>query len=205
MDTTCAKQNQMTPPYMKRFGSPLDLIRDVDDLLHHQMFSELDDYSYRPRLFENLADRQFLERFRPRFVGSDTPSGLRLASPWYEITEGESEFKLAVDVPGVKAADMKIKLEQDGRVLRLTGERMIKDGNWTSEIRFEKAFLLDKKIQADKITANLSDGVIVITAPKVLPAIEQKKEIDIPITEFDHAAISDGEKRKDGIYISRNK
>ena len=73
MDTKCAKQNKMSAPYIKRFGSPLDFIRDVDDILQHQMLSELDDYFYRPRLFENLAERQLLERFRPRFLGSDTP------------------------------------------------------------------------------------------------------------------------------------
>jgi HSP20 family molecular chaperone IbpA len=87
---------------------------------------------------------------------------------------------------------MKIKLEEDGRVLRLTGERKIQDGNWKSEMKFEKAFLLDKKIQSDKITANFSDGVVVITAPKV-PLIEPKKDIEIPITEFSRASISTGE------------
>mmetsp|Transcript_4549 Transcript_4549/g.6734 ORF Transcript_4549/g.6734 Transcript_4549/m.6734 type:complete len:223 (-) Transcript_4549:727-1395(-) len=186
-----ANPNTRVAMNLKTFGSPLELIRDVDELLEKQLSSGLDDfYSYQPRL---LTDRPFMENFRPRLLGSDMPSGVKLATPRYEITEGDSEFKVAVDVPGVKASDMKIHLEQDGRVLRLTGERKIQDGNWKSEMRFEKAFLLDKKIQSDKITANLSDGVVVITAPKVLSK-EKKEDVEIPITEMNRVAVSEGKK-----------
>jgi HSP20 family molecular chaperone IbpA len=189
----CAAQSKRNTLPIQRSSSPWDLIRDVDDLLDQQWTSGFGDlYSYRPRLLNSLLERPFLDHFHPRLIGTDEVSGVRLATPRYEINEDDNEFKLAVDVPGVKPGDMKIKLEQDGRVLRLTGERKIQDGNWKSEMKFEKAFLLDKKIQSDKITANFSDGVVVITAPKV-PLIEPKKDIEIPITEFSRASFSKGE------------
>jgi HSP20 family protein len=179
-------------------------VRNLESPIY-EMFRELEDFfpSSMPSGRPNFVDRSFLEHFRPRLLGGDGNPGVRIATPRYEITENDSEFKLAIDVPGVKAGDMKIKLEQDGRVLRLTGERKIQDGNWTSECNFEKAFLLDKKIQTDKITANLSDGVVIITAPKVL--IEQKNDIQIPITEINRAAISEGEEAEDEINISTGK
>jgi HSP20 family molecular chaperone IbpA len=166
------------------------------------MFRELEDFFPRtlPFAHSHLLN-PFAEHFQPRALGSNE-SG-RFATPRFEITEDDNEFKLAVDVPGVKPKDMKIKLEQDGRVLRLTGERKIQDGNWTSEMTFEKAFLLDKKVETDKITANLSDGVVVITAPKVLS--EQKNIIEIPITEVTHASIPSGEEAENEINISTGK
>jgi HSP20 family protein len=171
----------------------------------YNLFHELDDLFLRPLPFgrANFVDRSVLENLLPRVLGSHEKSGVRLATPRYEITEDDSEFKLAVDVPGVKAGDMKIKLEQDGRVLRLTGERKIQDGNLTSEIRFDKAFLLDKKIQADQISANLSDGVVVITAPKELT--KQKNEIEIPITEINRAAVTAGEEAETEVFVSTGK
>lgn len=189
----CVTQSKRNTLPIQRTSSPWDLIRDVDELLDQQWTSGFGGiYSYRPRLLNSLLERSFLDHFHPRLVGTDEVSGVRLATPRYEINEDDHEFKLAVDVPGVKPGDMKIRLEQDGRVLRLTGERKIQDGNWKSEMKFEKAFLLDKKIQSDKITANFSDGVVVITAPKV-PLIEAKKDIEIPITETSHASISASE------------
>jgi len=166
------------------------------------MFRELEDLFPRSLPFGHSSLlNPFMEHFQPRALGNSETG--RFATPRYEITEDDNEFKLAVDVPGVKPKDMKIKLEQDGRVLRLTGERKIQDGNWTSERTLEKAFLLDKKVETDKITANLSDGVVVITAPKVLS--EQKNIIEIPITETTHASIPSGEEAENEINLSTGK
>lgn len=42
---------------------------------------------------------------------------LRRTSPCYEVTENEKEFQLSVDLPGVKANDVHVELEEGGRVL----------------------------------------------------------------------------------------
>jgi HSP20 family protein len=198
----CVAQNKRNALTMQRFSSPWDLIRDVDDILDQQWSSGFGDlYPHRPSLLGSLLERPFLEHFHPRLMGPDETAGVRLATPRYEMSENDKEFKLAVDVPGVKPGDMKVKLEQDGRVLRLTGERKIQDGSWKSEMKFEKAFLLDKKIQSDKITANFSDGVVVITAPKV-PLIDPKKDIEIPIMEISRATVSAGDDSKNQLKIT---
>ena len=112
---------------------------------------------------------------------------LRRSSPCYEVTEDEKQFQLAVDVPGVKAADLNLQLEKGGRVLRLSGGRKVRsaDGKSFSESKFEKSFTIDRSIDSNKITANLSDGVLVVTAPKDVQKDEVQK---IVVTEHPHKA-----------------
>jgi len=168
------------------------------------IFREFDDFFDRPLSsgFHDFFDRPFMLSSRPRLL-SDALVGLRNSSPWYEMTEDDTQFKLAIDVPGVKAGDMKIHLEQDGRVLRLTGERKIQEGSFKSERRFEKAFALDKKVDTERITANLSDGVVVITAPKKVA--EPKNVVEIPISENARFPIPEGEEAEDEIIVSTGK
>jgi HSP20 family protein len=91
---------------------------------------------------------------------------LRRSSPGYEIHEDDSKFQLSIDVPGVKAADMKVDLEQGGRLLHLSGGRKIEKEGSVTETRFDKRFTLAENVDASKITANLADGVLVVSAPK---------------------------------------
>jgi len=105
---------------------------------------------------------------------------LRRSSPCYEITEDDDKFRLAVDVPGVKASDMTVQLEHGGRVLRLWGGRKVERAGQVTETRFEKSFTIDQTVDASKITANLADGVLIVTAPKN-PV--QTDVLKIPITQ----------------------
>jgi len=116
-------------------------------------------------------------------------SVLRRSSPCYEVTETDRQFQLAVDVPGVKAEDLNIQLEQGGRVLHLSGGRKVRssDGKSFSESKFEKSFTIDRSIDSSKITANLADGVLVITAPKDVKMDEVQK---ITVTELPHTTVT---------------
>ena len=106
---------------------------------------------------------------------------LRYTSPRYEVTENDKRFRLALDVPGVKSADMKIELEQDGRVIHVTGKRKVKTDNSFEEQKFEKRFTLGRDLDISKITAHLNDGVLVLTAPKKVKTAPVKQEIAITL------------------------
>lgn len=106
---------------------------------------------------------------------------LRRSSPGYEIREDDNKFQLSIDVPGVKAADMKVELEQDGRLLHLSGGRKVEKEGSVTETRFDKRFLIAESVDTSKITANLADGVLVVSAPK--KQIEEEKTTTIAITE----------------------
>ena len=64
-------------------------------------------------------------------------------SPKYEITNTDDKFELAVDVPGVKAQDVNITLENDGQVLAISGERQDKGDNYAYSSKFYQSFSLD--------------------------------------------------------------
>lgn len=151
--------------------------------LHHQphyFFSGFDDFFSTP-FMTDVAVTPFITNF-DRSPGSMV---LRRTSPSYEVTETDKEFHLSVDLPGIKVADLNVELEQGGRVLKINGGRKIRqtlaDGSITSsESKFEKMFTMDRNVDTNKITANLADGVLVITAPKDPQHTEVRK---IPIVE----------------------
>jgi len=99
----------------------------------------------------------------------------------YNIAEDEDKFTLTVDLPGIKASDMKVSLEQDGRVLRLSGVQTTKNGDMSYESKFDKAFVLDKSVDVEAINAKLAEGVMTIEAPK--KPKEEPKTVEIPIHE----------------------
>lgn len=106
---------------------------------------------------------------------------IRRSSPGYEINESDDKFQIALDVPGIKASDITAQLENDGRVLHVSGGRkMTKDGV-TSETKFEKRFTVGRNVDTTKVSANLSDGVLTVTAPKVKK--EEPETMKIEITE----------------------
>jgi HSP20 family molecular chaperone IbpA len=105
-----------------------------------------------------------------------------------------------MDIPGVKVDDIMAQVENDGKVLHISGvRRKIKKTNedgtaiTTSETKFEKRFVLDhekKNIHAEKITANLQDGVLTIIVPKELEQRKTSRKIAInnghPAPELEH-------------------
>lgn len=108
---------------------------------------------------------------------------LRRSSPRYEVTENDKHYRLAVDVPGVKPENMKIELENEGRVLHITGARKVKSDTSFEEYKFDKRFTLGRDLDTSKITAHLSDGVLVLTATKKEKLPPVKREIAITMGE----------------------
>jgi HSP20 family protein len=103
----------------------------------------------------------------------------------FNISEDEKIFQLHVDVPGVKAGDLHMDIGQDGRVLRLSGERKHLGKDRSEPSTFNKSFVFDKNINIDNITADLKDGVMTITAPKIQSGSQQV--ISIPVADVNIA------------------
>ena len=117
---------------------------------------------------------------------------LRRSSPGYEINENDDKYQIAMDVPGVKASDITAQLENHGKtpVLHVSGGRkVVKDGT-TTETKFEKRFTIGQNIDASQLTANLADGVLTVSAPKIKK--DEPEPMKIEITE--HKAIMDEKK-----------
>jgi len=106
----------------------------------------------------------------------------RQSSPRFELTNTADKFEIAVDVPGVKASDINVNIEKDGQILTLSGHRETKKEGFQYSSRFSQSFALDGAVDPEKLTANLHNGVLVVSAPKDLKRIEESVK-KIPITE----------------------
>lgn len=107
---------------------------------------------------------------------------LRATSPGYEIHQLDGKYQICVDVPGVKASDVTVNVEHEGKVLHIAGGRkVVKDNGDTTEVKFEKRFTIGRNMDVEKMTANMADGVLTLTAP--IKEEQEKKVHTIAITE----------------------
>jgi len=110
-------------------------------------------------------------------------SNERVWLPAVEVVEARDQFVVAVELPGVKAADVKVTLEDD--VLTVSGERKY-EGTAEAELRlserfygkFERSVQLAASVKADNVTATSRDGILTIALPK----IEEAKPREIKIS-----------------------
>lgn len=92
-----------------------------------------------------------------------------------EITETEKQISVSAMVPGFKPEEIEISV--DGNVLILSGtteaENKKEDENtvyseWRSN-RFFRRLTLPAEVNADKVKANLKDGILHLKLPKAAP------------------------------------
>jgi HSP20 family protein len=118
-----------------------------------------------------------------RLFGSK-PSTERTWLPALEVTEGKESFLVALELPSVKSAEVKVTIEDD--VLTVSGERKYEAGTDTtlrlserSYGKFERSVQLPAPVQADQVKAASKDGILTITLPKTEEA--RPREIKIAV------------------------
>ncbi len=91
--------------------------------------------------------------------------------PATNVFELENEFKVELQIPGFSKEQVKITVEKD--VLLVKGEVEPKEESQNGYSRvefktgnFEKKFKLSEKLDADKIQANFSNGILSLSLPK---------------------------------------
>ena len=100
--------------------------------------------------------------------------------PAVDIVEKKDRFLLQADLPGVDSADIEVSME-DG-VLSVVGERHSEKRGETEGVRriervsgrFDRRFSLPDTADAEHITARSSNGILVVTIPK-LPAVHARR------------------------------
>jgi len=79
----------------------------------------------------------------------------------HHIHETDTSVNLSLDVPGIKAENLKVQIEDN--VLRVSGERKTAG----SEYNFVRSFSIDPAtVNVDDVKANLDAGVLTLTVPK---------------------------------------
>jgi HSP20 family molecular chaperone IbpA len=100
-------------------------------------------------------------------------------TPTVDIFETDSEIVLLADIPGVKNKDLDIDLRDD--VLTLNGEVTPPEAADEKDVlreyltgKYYRQFTLSEAINQSKIQAQLKDGVLRLTLPKVEKATPRK-------------------------------
>ncbi|KAL3942998.1 MAG: hypothetical protein SGBAC_002905 [Bacillariaceae sp.] len=148
-------------------------------LLRYDPFlSVFDDAFDRTPFFRN--EHQLMSR------GMWQPSGMT-------SHEDDKHYVFQVDLPGVKADDLKMKLDDTrggggSTMIHLSGGRQFqsKDGSSFETSSFERQFSVGHNVDKEKIAADLKDGVLTITVPKKEP--EEISPTFIPISTSGGAA-----------------
>lgn len=83
----------------------------------------------------------------------------RELTPAVDIYENEAELLVVADVPGVSPEGLELRIEPPE--LRIVGKLAGDAGSYV------RAFRVDERIQGDKVTADLKDGVLAVHLPKL--------------------------------------
>lgn len=167
----------MGPPSPRLMFSEIEQMNELMERQFNAFFDEA------PMTLRPTAPSPFLSarRARDALLLHDRAAAHRRPTYRYRIDEEQDKYTLSVELPGVKASDVNVSLEQDGRVLRISGMRQEKNGDMAYESKFSKDFVLNKDVHVEGIEAKLSEGVMTVVAPKE-PKIEPKS-IAIPVEE----------------------
>lgn len=95
---------------------------------------------------------------------------------------------LKADLPGLKKEEVKVEVEDGGKVLLISGERLVekekeKNDKWHRIERphgsFLRRFYLPENAKTDEVKASMENGVLTITIPKQEIKKPEIKNIEI--------------------------
>jgi HSP20 family protein len=140
-----------------------------------------------------------LDNFSTNFDSSLTPQqgrgseGARRVSAFarapVDVREKDNQYIFEADLPGLTKDEVKVQLEEDGKVLAISGERKHnfeekKEGQNYHRIersygKFERRFRLPENASSSEIKASAKDGVLTVTIPKQKP--KENKTVDVQV------------------------
>ena len=136
-----------------------------------------DPFEQMERFFD---DPWFLNRVRA--VGLPR---LSVGVPSVDITDEVDHIRIKADMPGVPKENVDIQIDDDVLEINANMDQSEErtDGNYIRRERrtssFQRRFVLPDTVDKDAIKANMRDGVLSITIPKVEPQQPKKVSIDV--------------------------
>ena len=103
-------------------------------------------------------------------------------SPPIDVYETADRYIVAAEVPGLARDQIELAMADSrltirGQRVEATGEKVhyhqVERGHGT----FSRTFEFNDKIDADKVTADLANGVLTVTLPKIPPAPRRKIDV----------------------------
>ena len=104
-------------------------------------------------------------------------------TPRADVLEGEKEYRLMIDLPGVKNDDLEINLE--GQTLTVKAHRKtevpedfkLRRQERPGEVAYSRSFSLGNEVDSEKIDAQLEAGMLRITLAKNTQVLPRKIEV----------------------------
>ncbi|KAL3772941.1 LOW QUALITY PROTEIN: hypothetical protein ACHAW5_009632 [Stephanodiscus triporus] len=149
------------------FSGPSLLSRNAQRVMHDmdEMFdSMLGDMLYSPLL--SLPRHATPLPPSAGRTGIECPPSITRPRNAHGIVQDDKQLKIVMDVQGAEASDVNLHLDEDGRVLRISGETKREEGGISVHSRFDRAFALKRDVDTSQISAWIDDGVLTIIAPK---------------------------------------
>ena len=120
------------------------------------------------------------------FFDNDWMVKANATAPAINVIENEKDYKVEVAAPGMTKDDFNIHLSEDNElVITMEKKNETKEEGKESKkylrrefsySKFQQAFVLPEDVEKDKISANVTDGVLTIELPKRTP--EEKAKIN---------------------------
>jgi len=90
-------------------------------------------------------------------------------TPACKIKECDDKYEILIDVPGVKAKDIKVQLEEKDTVLSIKAIRKPRDNDDSESVEqtMEKRLGMGTDVDVSSISASVEDGVLTVTVLKL--------------------------------------
>ncbi|KAG6552641.1 hypothetical protein Mapa_005841 [Marchantia paleacea] len=173
-------ENESTNVQSIKGSSPRPLLRslagDLDEFLPtvrslRQMLDSMD------RMF----DDPFFSPARQMLPLGSKQLRNRIRTPW-DVMEDEKAYLLRVDIPGFSKEQVKVYVEEGHLVIKADQGSEEKNSKFASRSygTFSSRLLLPENVEFEKISAELTNGVLIVTVPK-LEKPPKKDAIDIRV------------------------
>lgn len=119
--------------------------------------------------------------FDDNFFNTPVMAQTTTTAPAVNVKEDSKQYVMEVAVPGLKKEQVNMSIDKDGYLtLSIENKNEQKDENKTehylrrefSYTSYRQSYALPDNVDADKIEANVADGVLKV----VLPKVEKKEE-----------------------------
>lgn len=131
-------------------------------------------------------NQNWLPSFFNDFFDNDWMTKANATAPAINVIESESDYKVEVAAPGMTKDDFRIHLSEDNELVismekkSETNDEDKKNKKYLrrefSYSKFEQSLVLPDDVEKEKISANVTDGVLTIDLPKRTP--EEKAKIN---------------------------
>jgi HSP20 family protein len=161
--------------------------RREEEYSYPRVFRDMNDWMGRwDRLFDSFFNRAWgLTPVRAPEIWNGKPAEWTGFTPAINVSETDNELRVTAELPGLNQKDIEIML--DNNLLVIKGEKRQesedKGRNFyrveRSYGKFQRSIALPEYVDAEKIEATFSNGVLTLTLPK-LPELKPKsRKIEI--------------------------